>query len=197
VIQQRTFDLIRRKQTNLVLNLDVRDPNTEERFPLPPNMEKIEFIKRIIELTSSNFAMIKLNYQFLLGFSRSTIINIVNHVKKQDCIPWVDYKLGDIGSTNEQAMHALASMKFEGITVHQVIGYKQGLENILKLAETYKFDVISLLYMSHPGAKNYFQIELSDGKKLYQKFLEDAIEWGLKGFVVGAHARFRSSKGKI
>jgi len=112
VIQQRTFDLIRRKQTNLVLNLDVRDPNTEERFPLPPNMEKIEFIKRIIELTSSNFAMIKLNYQFLLGFSRSTIIDIVNHVKKQDCIPWVDYKLGDIGSTNEQAMHALASMKF-------------------------------------------------------------------------------------
>lgn len=186
MIQERTFQKIKQKRTNLVLNLDVRNPKYDSKYPLPPGLNREETIHQIIEITAPHVAIVKMNYQFLLDLPHDLIRDLVDFVERHDCIPWVDYKLGDIGSTNEQALHSLADLNFKGITVHQVIGYEQGLENILTLAKRYELDVVSLLYMSHPGAKDYFQSKLQTGKALYQKFLEDGIRWGLQGFVVGA-----------
>ncbi len=189
------YKTIMKKGTNLVLNLDIRRgeflPN---EFPFPSGESRESFTKKVIDATSEYFSIIKINYQFIADFAEETIKKLVRYIKEKDCIPWVDYKLGDIGSSNKHALYNLNKMGFEGITIHQIIGYEEGVKNILDDAKKYKMTVISLAFMSHKGADDYFNIELFDGRKLYQKIIEDGISWGIDGFVIGATVKNKIMK---
>ena len=176
-----------KKGTNLVLNLDIRRKEfLPNKFPFPSGETRESFIKKVISVTAEYFSIIKINYQFIADLSEHEIKSLVEFINEKGCIPWVDYKLGDIGSSNEHALFNLNNMGFEGITIHQIIGYEEGVKDILKNAKKYKMDVISLAFMSHKGADDYFNIQLYNGKKLYQKILDDGINWGVNGFVIGA-----------
>ncbi|MFX1449322.1 MAG: orotidine 5'-phosphate decarboxylase [Promethearchaeota archaeon] len=171
----------------MVLNLDIRRKEfLPDKFPFPSGETRESFIKKVIDVTAEYFSIIKINYQFIADLSEQDIKSLVKFIKQRDCIPWIDYKLGDIGSTNEHALYNLNNMGFKGITIHQIIGYEEGVKDILKNAKKYNMDVISLAFMSHKGADDYFNIQLYDGRKLYQKIIDDGINWGVNGFVVGA-----------
>ncbi|MFX0134640.1 MAG: orotidine 5'-phosphate decarboxylase / HUMPS family protein [Candidatus Hodarchaeota archaeon] len=181
------YKTIIKKGTNLVLNLDIRRKNfLPNKFPFPSGETRGSFLKRVIDVTAEYFAIIKVNYQFIADVSEERIKKLTELIKEKGCIPWVDYKLGDIGSSNDHALYNLNKMGFEGITIHQIIGYEEGVKNILENAKKYKMDVISLAFMSHKGADDYFNIKLYDGRKFYQKIIEDGIDWGVNVFVIGA-----------
>ncbi|MHA1298690.1 MAG: orotidine 5'-phosphate decarboxylase [Candidatus Helarchaeota archaeon] len=178
---------ILKKGMNLVLNLDIRRKEfMPKTFPFPPGETRETFTKKIIDVTSDIFSIVKVNFQFISDLSEEEIKNLVEYIEKKGLIPWVDYKLGDIGTTNDHSLYNLNNMGFKGITIHQIIGYEEGIRNILNNAQKYKMDVISLAYMSHKGAENYFNVQLKNGKRLYEKIIEDGIKWGVTGFVIGA-----------
>ncbi|NVM04612.1 MAG: orotidine 5'-phosphate decarboxylase [Candidatus Helarchaeota archaeon] len=179
----------------MVLNLDIRRKDfLPNKFPFPPGENRGSFLKKVIEATAEYFAIIKVNYQFIADVSEDRIKSLIEVIKEKGCIPWVDYKLGDIGSSNKHALYNLNKMGFEGITIHQIIGYEEGVKNILEDAEKYKMTVISLAFMSHKGSDDYFNIELHDGRKLYQKIIDDGIIWGIDGFVIGATVKNKIMK---
>lgn len=171
----------------LVLNLDIRRNNFDpSKWQYPPKYTRNQYIIELINKLGHYFQIIKINYQFINDLDLSTIQAFTFSIEKNGCEPWVDYKLGDIGSTNEHALFTINDMGFKGITIHQTIGYKEGVEDILKSARKYDMKIISLAYMSHKGASDYFNLKLESGKTLYEKIIEDGIKWGVDGFVIGA-----------
>ncbi|MHA1382594.1 MAG: orotidine 5'-phosphate decarboxylase / HUMPS family protein [Candidatus Helarchaeota archaeon] len=181
-----------KKGMNLVLNLDIRRKDfMPDKFPFPTGETRETFAKKIIDVTNEIFSIVKVNFQFISDLSEEKIKNLVEYIECKGLIPWVDYKLGDIGTTNDHSLYNLNNMGFKGITIHQIIGFEDGVSNILNKAQKYKMDVISLAYMSHKGAKNYFNVHVGHGKRLYEKFIEDGIEWGVTGFVIGATIKIK------
>ncbi len=176
-----------KKGMNLVLNLDIRRKNfMPNQFPFPPGETRLSFTEKVIDAIKEVFSIVKVNFQFIADLSEDKIKNLVNYIVRKRLIPWVDYKLGDIGSSNDHSLFNLNKMGFKGITINQIIGYQDAVQNILEAARSYDMQVISLAYMSHRGANDYFNAQLLNGKKLYEKIIEDGIKWGVTGFVIGA-----------
>ncbi|MHA1379879.1 MAG: orotidine 5'-phosphate decarboxylase / HUMPS family protein [Candidatus Helarchaeota archaeon] len=176
-----------KNRINLVLNLDIRRKDfMSNEFPFPSGETRESFTQKVINATADIFSIVKVNFQFIADLSENKIKDLVSLINNKGLIPWVDYKLGDIGTSNDHSLYNLNKMGFRGLTIHQIIGFEEGVQNIIKNAKKYKMDVISLAFMSHKGANDYFNIQLFNRKKLFEKILEDGINWGVDGFVIGA-----------
>jgi orotidine-5'-phosphate decarboxylase len=101
----------------------------------------------------------------------------------------IDDKLNDIDDTNAAICQAYFNLGFDGIIVNPFVGWKGGLDSVFHLAAKDGKGVITLVYMSHPGAIEGYGRLVMDGEKprpFYQIFAQDALEWGSDGVVVGA-----------
>jgi orotidine-5'-phosphate decarboxylase len=95
-----------------------------------------------------------------------------------------DIKLNDIENTNEVAVDHLTKMGFDAVIANPFIG-RGALAALVQKAHKVNAGVIALVYMSHPGAKEGFGLEVG-GRGLYREFLERAGGAGADGIVVGA-----------
>lgn len=98
----------------------------------------------------------------------------------------LDYKRGDIGSTNEHyARFAFEYLSADAVTIHPYIG-REANEAFLQYADK---GIFVLCRTSNPGAGEFQDLETS-GPKLYQKVaLEVSQTWNARGnyhLVMGA-----------
>ncbi|OYT52608.1 orotidine 5'-phosphate decarboxylase [Candidatus Bathyarchaeota archaeon ex4484_135] len=178
-------ELIREARENkgspIVLALDLR-PDKPSKL-----MRKASWV---LEETAPYICAVKLNFHLILPLGLSGIRPILDaaHGAGLACI--ADVKLGDIGSTNEVAASYFFEAGFDALTASPLSGWEGGLEPLFKLAREAGKGIIVLAYMSHPGASETFGLEIAGWKgkyqRLYELFVEKALNWNADGLVVGA-----------
>lgn len=142
------------------------------------------FAARAIRAAERHVCAIKINFHLILPLSAAEISRINRLAHSCGLQSIADIKLNDIENTNAVAVDHLARMGFDAVIANPFIG-SGGIEALVKKAHGLGLGVIALVYMSHPGSKEGFGLQV-EGRGLYQTFLERATDAGADGIVVGA-----------
>jgi orotidine-5'-phosphate decarboxylase len=147
----------------------------------------MEFVKATIVMLEKYVCAIKINFHLILPLSISQLseINDLIHVYHLQSI--ADIKLNDITRTNEVAIEYLLKMGFDAAIVNPFMG-REPLQAAVDQTHKNHAGVIALIYMSHPGAEDGFNINIMNRRNgtMYKLFLEYAYECNVDGIVVGA-----------
>ena len=163
------------KRSKIVLALD----------PLS-RTDLMEFVKTIIVLLERYICAIKINFHLILPLSICQMSEINDLIHSYQLQSIADIKLNDITRTNEVAIEYLLKMGFDAVIVNPFMG-KEALQAAVDKAHKNHGGVIALVYMSHPGAKDSFSINIMNrNTRMYKLFLEYAYECQVDGIVVGA-----------
>jgi orotidine-5'-phosphate decarboxylase len=130
---------------------------------------------------------IKLNFHLLLPLGSKQISKITKTAHNFGLQTIADIKLNDIGNTNRVTTENLWDLGFDAIIANPIMGL-DSLKNLVKFSHKKEKGVITLCHMSAPEAKLSYDMEIKMGKKqkLYQLFLDWALESKVDGIVVGA-----------
>jgi orotidine-5'-phosphate decarboxylase len=146
----------------------------------------LEFVKAIVIMLEKYICAIKINFHLILPLSISQISEINDLIHSCHLQSIADIKLNDIPRTNEVAIDYLLKMGFDAVIVNPFMG-KEALQVAVDQAHKNHAGVIALIYMSHPGAKDGFNIHIINRNiRMYNLFLEYAYECQVDGIVVGA-----------
>lgn len=133
---------------------------------------------------------IKFNFHVILplGIEHFKRINRIAHDTGLQAI--ADIKLNDIGNTNMVAAERLWEAGFDAIIVNPIMG-PENLKNLILSAHKQNNGIISLVHMSHPGAKLGYGLSVKHTSrkklsKLHELFLDWSCSLGSDGIVVGA-----------
>jgi orotidine-5'-phosphate decarboxylase len=162
------------KKSPIVLALD--PPANRRNLP--------GFAAKTIRAVEQHVCAVKMNFHILLPLSAAEIFRVNKLVHSCGLQSIADIKLNDIENTNEVVVDHLTRMGFDAVIANPFIG-KGALAALVQKARGADAGVIALVYMSHPGAKEGFGLEVG-GRGLYQEFLERAADAGADGIVVGA-----------
>jgi orotidine-5'-phosphate decarboxylase len=143
-----------------------------------------EFAARTIRAVERHICAVKMNFHIILPLSGPEILKINRVVHSCGLQSIADIKLNDIENTNEVAVDHLTRMGFDAVIANPFIG-RDPLAALVQKAHSKDVGVIALVYMSHPGAKEGFGLEVG-GRGLHMEFLERAASAEVDGVVVGA-----------
>lgn len=154
------------------------------------SLQKLESntIKNIKTL-SKFLCAIKFNFHLILplGMKSLTKINRIAHDAGLQTI--ADIKLNDIGNTNQIATERLWESGFDAVIVNPIMG-PENLQNLIESAHKDDHGIITLVHMSHPGAKSGYGLTVLQPNKKILKINELFLEWSYSmkadGIVVGA-----------
>jgi len=147
---------------------------------------------------------IKFNFHLILplGAKSLTKINRVAHDAGLQTI--ADIKLNDIGNTNKIATEKLWQTGFDAVIVNPIMG-SENLQSLIESAHKDDHGIITLVHMSHPGAKLGYGLTVLQNKKtlkINELFLKWSCSMKADGIVVGAtvpqiiKSCYKSSKGR-
>jgi len=143
--------------------------------------------RQVLEAVAPHVCALKVNFHLVLPLGLSGVRPLVDRAHELGLACIMDAKLSDIGSTNEVAARYYFEVGgFDALTASPLVGWEGGLEPIFSLARELGKGIILLAYMSHPGASDFFGLELPGGRRFYELVVERAVAWGADGLVVGA-----------
>lgn len=174
---QKLDAVSRKKNSKIILALDI-DHRTDTSRLLADS-------KRLIEKVSDHICAVKINYHLLLPLSISQLSLLNTHLMRFGLVSIADIKLNDIGNTNRVALNYLWDSGFSSVIVNPVVGYEGALDVVFDEASRRHKGVITLAYMSHKGADEYYGLRLENGKTMFDLFLKRAIEWKSSGVILG------------
>ncbi|HJS83208.1 MAG TPA: orotidine 5'-phosphate decarboxylase [Nitrososphaera sp.] len=164
------------KKSRIILAID----------PAPSVVDIKDFAERTIASVQEHVCAIKVNFHMILPLSGAEIaeINQVAHSCGLQCI--ADIKLNDIENTNDVAIdHLIGKMGFDCVIANPFIG-NEALQNLVKKSRQAAGGIIALAYMSHPGAKEGYGMQVEGKGDMYRIFIERAAKADADGIVVGA-----------
>lgn len=166
---------------NIVLANDLDDIN--------PYMLEKKTISNIKKL-GRYLCAIKLNFHVILPLGKKSMMKINQAAHDESLQTIADIKLNDIGNTNTVAVKRLWQCGFDAVIANPIMG-PENLKDLVKLSHSDGHGVISLVHMSHPGAKLGYGLGIKDprtGKmqKLHDLFLKWSYSSNVDGIVVGA-----------
>jgi orotidine-5'-phosphate decarboxylase len=176
-IQERSKNI----SSRIVLALDYTKEN-------PETLEKKAV--KIIEKLERSIVAIKINYHLLIPLELKKVQNIIGTAHKKGILAIADIKLNDISSTNLIVGDNLWQAGFDAIIANPIAGYHEGIEPLIEQAHKIGKGIILLVYMSHKGAEDGYGLtvkgENNKQSKLYELFLEKALNWEADGVIIGA-----------
>ncbi|MFH1685237.1 MAG: orotidine-5'-phosphate decarboxylase [Candidatus Micrarchaeota archaeon] len=161
-------------------------------FGVDPNLEKIPggkvesivpYFQNIIDklLDENEISAIKPNYAFFAQYGFDGLHALKEIMEYRDKVPIIlDFKRGDIGKTS--TAYAKEAYDFWGADAATISPY-MGEDSVKPFLREEKLAYM-LCRTSNKGASDFQELECN-GKFLYEKVLEKAIEWNC-GIVVGA-----------
>jgi orotidine-5'-phosphate decarboxylase len=181
------FEQIKLKQSYLCVGLD------SDIHKIPKHLLKFEdpifeFNKQIIEATQDLCVSYKPNIAFYesLGSKGWQSLEKTISIIPENIFTISDAKRGDIGNTSSLYARAFfENMNFDSITVAPYMGE----DSVSPFLEYKNKWVILLGLTSNQGSKDFQNLDLNNGKKLYQEVIEKSQEWGTPDnlmFVIGA-----------
>lgn len=148
----------------------------------------IEFNKAMIDATLESAVAYKINTAFYEAMGRQgwdIMEQTLAHIPETH-FTIADAKRGDIGNTAAQyAKTFFETYCFDSVTVAPYMG-RDSIQPFLDYKDK---TTIVLGLTSNKGADDFEQLELANGKKLYQQVLSSVADWGSPDnlmFVVGA-----------
>lgn len=169
------------RESRIILANDLNDTNVNKL-----ESKTIDNIRKLQEYICA----IKLNFHVILPLSQSSLVKINKIAHDQGLQTIADIKLNDIGNTNEITIQRLWQCGFDSVIVNPIMGL-ENLENIVTLAHDGGHGVITLVHMSHPGAKLGYGLSVRNPttrkmQKLHELFLKWSLSSNVDGIVVGA-----------
>lgn len=160
-----------------------------------------DFCISYINAIKDEVAAIKINIAFFeaCGISRDKFLYIAKKAKEAGLFVIADVKRADIGNTSKQYAEAFLKKDspIDAITINPYFG-TDGVKPFLDVAKENEKGVFVLVKTSNASSSEIQDLELKDGKMVYQKVAELVKEWGeyvknsdeeeysLVGAVVGA-----------
>lgn len=171
--QKIWLSIVEEKQTTLIAGCD----------PIIDQQNLEAWCLRYIEEVGPYVAGIKCNpayFQSEQGIR--TLRHIAKFCKHNNLLSIIDYKVSDIGSTNEAWFFFAKELGFDIVTIAPYAG---NIEQAIEGAHKAGLGVISMGLMSNPEfiSEAFFE---RDGICLWQERVEKAIRSGVDGLVLGA-----------
>lgn len=141
--------------------------------------------KKILDLVREYICAIKINFHLIIPLSLQELKELNDFAKERQLPVIADIKLNDIENTNLIATDYLWDANFSAVIVNPFVGFRGGLKGVYLSAKRLQKGVISLAYMSHPGAEEGYGLELSSGKLIFDLMLQRANAWGSDGVILG------------
>ena len=177
--RERVLASSRERGSRVVLALDISGPFGQ----------RVARATKVLELTKGSIAAVKVNFHLLLPFGLTGIRSLIDLCKGEGLPLVADMKLNDIGSTNLEVIESLLASDFDAVIANPLVGYRDGMGEVIERAHELGGGVILLVYMSHRGANEGYTLRLDGGMRLYQAFAERARRWGADGTIVSARSR--------
>lgn len=178
---------IRERASYLCVGLDTDVAKLPEGLRGKPNAV-LEFHKAIIEATAPYCVAYKPNLAFFEAFGAEGwewFRETLSYIPKTHFVI-ADAKRGDIGNTSERYARAFfETAACDALTVAPYMG-SDSVKPFLQFEGKW---TVLLALTSNPGASDFEQLELANGKRLYEEVVDRAMEWGTAEqlmFVVGA-----------
>lgn len=146
------------------------------------------FLKQVVDETSDHCVAFKPNISFFEGLGMDGLAllkRLIAYIPNR--VPVIlDAKRGDIGNTSRmQAVFIYDELGADATTLHPYMG-RDSVEPFFSYKDTFNF-VLGLT--SNPGSANFQQLEMKNGRDLYQNVMATCSEWnrefGNVGVVVG------------
>ena len=169
-----------RAQSKIVLALDLenKDPQT-----------LVQKCEEILEDVCTYICAVKINRQLVLALGLRTVSEIVRKAHERSLPVIMDAKLNDVGHTNSFMMESYIHAGFDAVIASPITGWRGGMDSVFELARRNDKGIILLVYMSNPGAEQFYSMMTGTGdeqKPIFEVFTQMAIEWGADGLVVGS-----------
>ena len=165
----------------IILANDLDDANVDK-------LEKktISNIKRL----GKYLCAVKLNFHVMLPLGEKSLSKINRLAHREGLQTIADMKLNDIGNTNMIAIKRLWKCGFDAVIANPIMG-PENLKELVSTAHRDEHGVITLVHMSHPGAKLGYGLVVRDPQtkktqKLHDLFLKWSYSSNVDGIVVGA-----------
>lgn len=182
---------INSKKSFLCLGLDT-DIRKIPQHLLDTEDPVFEFNKQIIDQTSEFTVAYKPNIAFYEAMGPKGWVSLQKTLDyiPDNCFTIADAKRGDIGNTSGLYARtffdkASSGLSFDSVTVAPYMG-RDSVEPFFEFEGKW---VILLGLTSNEGSQDFQNLDLAEGKKLYEKVLERSQEWGGPDkmmYVVGA-----------
>ena len=139
-----------------------------------------------IKTLHKHLCAIKLNFHLLLPMGTKEISKITKTAHDYGLEVIADIKLNDIGNTNLVTTQRLWDLGFDAVIANPIMGI-DSLKQLISKSHKTNHGVITLCHMSAPSAKYTYELDVKqEEKKIYQIFLEWAINQKADGIIVGA-----------
>lgn len=181
------FEQIKKKESYLCVGLDSDINKIPKQFLREPD-PVFEFNKQIIDATADFAVAYKPNlafYEQLGPKGWESLAKTVEYIP-EEIFTIADAKRGDIGNTSDMYAKAFFNeLNFDSITLAPYMG-------IDSVAPYLQYDnrwAIILALTSNESSKDFEQLELKDGRKVYEAVLETSRKWAGADkimYVVGA-----------
>jgi orotidine-5'-phosphate decarboxylase len=169
-----------RAQSRIVLALDLENDD---------HQALIKKCNEILEDVHEYICAVKINRQLVLALGLPAVSQIVKEAHERSLPVIMDAKLNDVGHTNSFMMASYIHAGFDAVIASPITGWRGGMDSVFELARRKDKGIILLIYMSNPGAEQFYCMKLSDGdghRPIFEIFTQMAIEWRADGLVVGA-----------
>jgi orotidine-5'-phosphate decarboxylase len=181
------------RKSKLIIGLDLTsDMAGKDGSAIQAEKKRLEDeALKIISQTAEHAVAFKINRHLVLPVGLfEGIPRIIDAIHDAGITAIADIKLNDIGNTNKHIAKYYFDAGFDALIVNPLVGMEGGLASVFELATLKKRGIITLCYMSHPGAKEGYGLYVSpDGKKsepFYHHFARIARKWDTDGVIVGA-----------
>lgn len=155
------------------------------------NLELLEkHAMRNVKTLGKHLCAIKFNFHVLLPLGEKSVRKINRAAHDLGLQTIADIKLNDIGNTNMVTLQRLWNSGFDAVIVNPIMG-PENLSQLVKSAHSDDRGVISLVHMSHPGAKIGYGLRVRDPDTGKMSHIHDLfLKWSrlahVDGIVVGA-----------
>lgn len=151
----------------------------------------LSYLDEKIILLQEEICAIKFNFHVILPLSLQELSNVNSTIHSFGLQSIADIKLNDISYTNVVVINQLVSMGFDAVIVNPIIGMDE-LSRVIGPSHHYNLGVITLVYMSHAGAREGFGLNVVDDSRtsnhespLYQRLLQYSENCDVDGIIVG------------
>jgi len=177
---ERMKETSQKKKSRVVVGLDLKVGDYKEL---------VGKVVGVLDSVQDEVCAVKVNFHLLLPLSFFELKGIIDRAHNYGLQVIADMKLNDISSTNLAATKILWDSGFDAVIANPFVGFEEGLGPCIDDAHDKGKGVILLTYMSHKGAIEGYGLDvLCSGRvwKMYDLFVQRALEWKADGVVVGA-----------
>jgi orotidine-5'-phosphate decarboxylase len=158
---------------------------------VPDRLALLEQSVKILESVQEYICAVKINRQLVLALGlREGVDSLVKLAHDYSLPAIMDAKLNDVAHTNEFMTRSYFDAGFDAVIASPAAGWAGGLDSVFAMASARGKAVILLVYMSNPGAKEFYSLTAiaRDGQSrpIFELFTDMAVERKADGVIVGA-----------